>query len=185
MPRLPWPRRGPHETRGFVGCPKRAAEPPPQPLSLTPIGVVRNRVRRPRMYGWERIASEILVREELAGALEGLEGFSHIIVLFWLHRVPEEDRRLTHIHPLGDPRYPLQGVFATRTQNRPNPIGVAVVPLLGRRGSRVRVRGLDAIDSTPVLDLKPYVPYYDSVADAQIPAWVVEVSQRYARDEED
>jgi len=135
------------------------------------------------MYGWEGVTSQIVVREELAGALDGLEGFSHIIVLFWLHLVPEEDRRLTHIHPLGDPRYPLQGVFATRTQNRPNPIGMAVVPLLGRKGRQIRVRGLDAIDGTPVLDLKPYVPFYDCVVEARVPPWSQEVSRRYARRE--
>ncbi|HKZ50550.1 MAG TPA: tRNA (N6-threonylcarbamoyladenosine(37)-N6)-methyltransferase TrmO [Dehalococcoidia bacterium] len=160
MPRWPW--------RG------RAPEPRLEPLAVMPVGVVRNGVREPRMSGWEGVTSEILLREELAGALDGIEGFSHIIVLFWLHRVPENDRRLTHIHPLGDPEVPIQGVFATRTQNRPNPIGVAVVPLLERKGRRLRVRGLDAIDGTPVLDLKPYVPHHDSVPEARLPAWARE-----------
>lgn len=146
--------------------------------TFRPVGVVSNRVREPQMWGWEEVESRISVRDELAGALDGLEGFSHIVVLFWLHQVSEEARVATHIHPLSDPQLPLQGVFATRTQLRPNPIGLAVVPLLGRKGNVLRVKGLDAIDGTPVLDVKPYVPYYDSVAEATIPEWAQQVAER-------
>ncbi|MFQ5878726.1 MAG: TrmO family methyltransferase [Dehalococcoidia bacterium] len=85
--------------------------------------------------------------------------------------MPDDARTSLHIHRRGDPSNPLQGVFATRTQNRPNPLGLAVVPLLRRRGNRLRVRGLDAIHGTPVLDIKPYVPYYDCVPDARLPEW--------------
>ena len=79
---------------------------------------------------------------------------------------------------MGDPALPLLGVLATRTQLRPNPIGVSIVPLLARKGNELRVRGLDAIDRTPVLDIKPYIPHYDSVAQATIPAWASEVAER-------
>jgi tRNA-Thr(GGU) m(6)t(6)A37 methyltransferase TsaA len=79
---------------------------------------------------------------------------------------------------MGDPALPLLGIFATRTQLRPNPIGVSVVPLLARKGNVLRVRGLDAIDGTPVLDVKPYIPHYDSVPQATIPAWASEVAER-------
>ena len=143
-----------------------------------PIGVVRNAVKEPQMGGWESVESRIIVRRELAEALDGIEGYSHLIVLFWIHRVPEEERRATRIHPMGDPALPLLGIFATRTQLRPNPIGVSVVPLLARKGNVLRVRGLDAIDGTPVLDIKPYVSYYDSVSQATMPAWASEVAQR-------
>ena len=86
--------------------------------------------------------------------------------------MPDEQRTTGRIHPRGDPQYPLQGVLATRSQRRPNAIGVAVVPLLRRRRNVLRVRGLDAIDGTPLLDIKPYIPHYDSVADARVPDWV-------------
>jgi len=79
---------------------------------------------------------------------------------------------------MGDPTLPLLGIFATRTQLRPNPIGFSVVPLLARKGNVLRVRGLDAIDGTPVLDVKPYIPHYDSVPQATIPAWASEVVAR-------
>jgi tRNA-Thr(GGU) m(6)t(6)A37 methyltransferase TsaA len=147
--------------------------PGPLPeVSLRPIGVVRNGVRQPRAEGWEGVESRIVLRRDLSPALLGLADYSHVIVVFWLHLVPEELRggRL-QLHPRDDPRYPLQGVLATRSQSRPNPLGVAAVPLLAVRGHVLRVRGLDAVDGTPVLDIKPYIPHYDAVPAARIPAW--------------
>ena len=149
------------------------------PIAIfAPIGMVRNAVKQSQMYGWESVESRIIVRRELVDALDGLEGYSHLIVLFWIDRVPEEERRATRIHPLGDSELPLLGVFATRTQLRPNPIGMSIVPLLARKKNELRVRGLDAIDGTPVLDIKPYIPHYDSVPQATMPAWASEVAQR-------
>ena len=153
--------------------------PQGMPIAVfSPIGMVRNAVKEPQMGGWESVDSRITVRWELADALDGIEGYSHVIVLFWIHRVPEEERGATRIHPMGDLALPLLGIFATRTQLRPNPIGVSVVPLLARKGNVLRVRGLDAIDGTPVLDIKPYIPHYDSVPQATIPAWASEVAGR-------
>jgi tRNA-Thr(GGU) m(6)t(6)A37 methyltransferase TsaA len=139
-------------------------------VSLRPIGVVRNNVFEPMLDGWEDVRSDVIVLEELMPALDGIEQYSHIIVVFALHLVPESERAL-RIHPRGDPALPEQGVLATRSQRRPNPIGVSVVPLLRRRRNVLRVGGLDAIDGTPVLDIKPYLPPYDSVADATMPDW--------------
>lgn len=152
---------------------RRQEEAPAEPITMQPIGVVRNGVRQPRPLGWERVRSNIIIRPELAPALDGLEGYSHIIVVFWMHQVPADAGTAMQVCPRGDPRYPLQGVLAIRTQNRPNPIGVAVVPLVARRGNVLRVRGLDAIDGTPVLDVKPYIPHYDSIANARVPKWVM------------
>jgi len=145
---------------------------------FSPVGVVRNAVKESQMFGWETVESRIVVRRELADALDGIEDYSHVIVLFWIDRVPEEERGATRIHPMGDPTLPLLGVLATRTQLRPNPIGMSIVPLLGRKGNELRVRGLDAIDGTPVLDIKPYIPHYDSVPQATMPAWASEVAER-------
>jgi tRNA-Thr(GGU) m(6)t(6)A37 methyltransferase TsaA len=144
-----------------------------EPVAVKSIGVVRNSVKEPQTEGWESVESRIIVQDRWAGALDGLEGFSHIFVIYWMHRVSEELRRTTtHVHPRGDPQIPLQGVFATRSPLRPNPIGLSVVPIVGRRGNVLRVRGLDAINGTPVLDLKPYVAPSDSVPQATIPAWL-------------
>ena len=145
---------------------------PTEPVGLKPIGIVRNGVREPRMEGWDGLLSDIIIRKNLTDALDGIEGYSHVIVLFHLHKVPDEQRGHTQCHPRGDPRYPLQGVFATRTQNRPNPVGISVVKLVKRRRNVLRVRGLDAINATPVLDIKPYIPNYDVPPDARVPDWV-------------
>jgi tRNA-Thr(GGU) m(6)t(6)A37 methyltransferase TsaA len=139
-----------------------------EPVHFHAIGIVRNRVRQPRTQGWEDIRSDIILRDDLAEALEGIEGFSHVIVVFQLDRIPEGERRLTL--PVGKDGVE-RGVLATRSQRRPNPLGVSVVPVLHRRKGVLRVRGLDAMDGTPVLDIKPYLPLYDSVPDAKLPAW--------------
>ncbi len=161
----------------------REDEPPVEELptaSFEPIAVVRNSVKQPRMGGWESVESRIVVREGLSGALDGLDGFSHVMVIFWCHRVTEGQRVATHIHPRGDPQLPVQGVLATRTQLRPNPIGLSIVPLLGREGNVLRVKGLDAINGTPVLDVKPYFPNYDCVPEATMPGWVQALAHRHA-----
>lgn len=143
---------------------------PREPVSIRPIGVVRNGVRQPRPGGWEGVRSDIIVREDLVDALEGIDGYSHVIVLFAFDRVPESELR-SRVRPGGDGRAPEQGVLATRSQLRPSPIGVSVVPLLKRRRNILRVESLDAIDGTPVLDIKPYFPNYDAVPSAGVPEW--------------
>ena len=140
---------------------------------MKPIGVVRSSVKEPRRGGWEDLESTIIVQDRWADALEGIEDFSHIFVIYWMHLISEELRETTtHVHPRGDPQIPLQGVFATRSPVRPNPIGLRVVALLERKGNVLRVRGLDAIDGTPVLDLKPYLFHYDGVPESTVAGWV-------------
>jgi tRNA-Thr(GGU) m(6)t(6)A37 methyltransferase TsaA len=143
---------------------------PREPVSIRPIGVVRNAITEPRMDGWASVRSDIIVREELSHALDGIEEYSHIIVVFAFDKVPESELK-ERVRPRGDARIPEQGVLATRSQLRPSPLGVSVVRLLRRRNNILRVQGLDAIDSTPVLDIKPYYPNYDAVQDAAIPGW--------------
>jgi len=154
----------------------RAPEPPPlADITLRPIGVVRNGVKEPTSHGWGEVRSRIVVRRELAEALLGLDGYSHIQVLFWPHQVSEEVRgSKPRLHPLDDPANPLQGVLATRSQIRFNPILTSAVPLLRVKGNVLEVRGLDAVNGSPVLDVKPYIPYHDSIPEAKVPQWVTE-----------
>lgn len=144
------------------------------PMSLVTIGVVRSPLKGPTYdrLDLKEITSEVVVNPGLTGALDGLEGFSHIIVLYWMHLATREKKRLK-THPMGRQDVPPQGLFATRSPNRPNPIGKATVRLLERRGNILEVQGLDAIDGTPVIDIKPYIPGYDSAAGATTPDWVV------------
>lgn len=142
-------------------------------LHLRPIGVVRSEVKEPPRppYDWSGIVSTIEINAELAEALDGLDEFSHLIVLYWMHRVRPEHLPLK-VHPRGDTKLPLVGLFATRSPHRPNPVGKATVRLIGRRKNVLTVAGLDAIDGTPVLDVKPYIPGYDSVeGEVRGPDW--------------
>lgn len=157
---------------GFGGGPI-----PREPVSLRPIGVVRNAERELRGQDWRQVRSDLIFRDDLMGALDGIETWSHIIVVYAFHRLPEEHLGKTHILPMDDPRNPVQGILATRSQLRPNPVGVSVVPLLRRRRNILRVKGLDAIDGTPILDVKPYIAPYDAVPDATMPEWATRVSE--------
>jgi len=140
-------------------------------MSLRPIGVVRNENTQPPQPDEGKAVSEIVVDVSLTEALDGLEGFSHIIVLYWMHQAPLV-KPPTKVHPMGKREFPLVGLFVTRSPHRPNPVGVTTVRLLQRRGNILRVEGLDAFDGTPVIDIKPYIRGYDSVTDAKVPQWL-------------
>lgn len=120
------------------------------------------------------IVAEIVVREELAPALTGIEQWSHLIVLFWMDQLAGKPIRLT-THPRRRTDLPEVGVFCARGRERPNPIGLAVVELLKRNNNVLTVKALDAYDGSPVLDIKPY-DRYDIVPDARVPEWWMMVS---------
>ena len=140
-------------------------------LVCHPIGYIENEVSPGQDVRWDEIESQVVIEDKFAEALEGLEEFSHIIVLFWLHRKKEEPPPLK-IRPEMREDMPLVGVLATRAPVRPNPIGLTVVELLERQGNTLRVRGLDAYDGTPVLDIKPYLPRGDLVEKVRVAPWV-------------
>ena len=147
------------------------------PIQLKPIGVVRNqsyntsreetksdlswRDRTARMKKEREAVSEIIIDTGLEEALDGLEDFSHLVVLYWPHMLKPETRITTKVHPMASPDFPLTGVFATQSPARPNPILTTTVRLLSRERNILRVTGLDALDGSPVLDIKPYVPEFD------------------------
>jgi tRNA-Thr(GGU) m(6)t(6)A37 methyltransferase TsaA len=150
-------------------------------ITLRPIGVIRSCYREkfgvPRQAGLApsaRATLEIPLGPESRDALRGLEGFSHLWVIFWFHGVQDEGwRPLVRPPRLGGTR--KMGVFASRSPHRPNPIGLSAVRLEGieLEGSdlaRIEVSGGDFLDGTPVLDIKPYLPYADSIPSAH-PGW--------------
>jgi tRNA-Thr(GGU) m(6)t(6)A37 methyltransferase TsaA len=142
----------------------------PPAMTLKAIGIVSNGIKQPIRHGWSQVVSEIVIDSNLTEALEGLEEFSHLIVLYWMHQLPPRKLSLK-VHPMGRPELPLVGRFASRSPSRPNPVGQSTVRLLERRGNILRVKGLDAIDGTPIIDIKPYLPGYDSASDAKAPPW--------------
>jgi len=142
-------------------------------INLIPIGRVSNDVEYPSDVTWETVTSEVVIAPHLIEALDGIEGFSHVVIIFYLHRVDEDRRSLLKVHPENKEELPLVGVFATRSPVRPNPIGVTVVQLLERRENVLKVLGLDAYDGTPVLDVKPYLRRGDLIEEATTPDWLL------------
>jgi tRNA-Thr(GGU) m(6)t(6)A37 methyltransferase TsaA len=141
-------------------------------LTLKPIGFVRNGITsEPAGQNWESIISDIIINPELSDALDNLDEYSHIIVLFWTFRAGRENPP-NKIRMRNNPGKPLVGLFATRSPDRPNPISKTTVTLLNRDGNILKVQGLDAFDGTPVIDIKPYIPGYDNVDNATMPDWV-------------
>lgn len=141
-------------------------------IAIKSIGVIRSNVKGPSKPGWEKgLISEIVLDSSLAQLTEGLQEFSHIMVIFWMHKVSPDPDVPSRIHPRGRQDLPLVGLFATRAPMRPNPIGISVVKLVESQGNVLKVEGLDAIDGTPVIDIKSYLPS-NQVPDARFPAWV-------------
>ncbi len=141
----------------------------PQPIVLDPIGYVKTDAVGDEVKDRTR-TSQIIVKTELMPALDGIESYSHLYVLFWLHEISREKRMMLKVHPRGRMDLPLVGVFAVRTNLRPNPIGLTVVELVAIEGNVLTVRGLDAFNDTPVLDIKPYDPW-DRVDNPTVPEW--------------
>jgi tRNA-Thr(GGU) m(6)t(6)A37 methyltransferase TsaA len=146
-------------------------------VPLRVIGYARTEVADADVARSRRhIESDVEILPRYAAALDGIEAYSQLIVLCWMHRAePAGDLRS---HPRGDPTLPLTGVLASRGRAHPNPIGLAVVDLVARRDNVLRVRRLDAYDGTPIIDLKPY-DHYDVFPDPRVPAWF---RARLARD---
>ena len=127
---------------------------------LNPVGVIRKSDNQVR----------IEIFDEFTDGLLGLDGFSHIYVLFWFHQndAPEK-RRTLQVHPRKDQRIPLTGVFATHSPQRPNLIGLTLCRILSIAGNNIYLEDIDALDGSPVVDIKCYIP--GAVPDVRLPDW--------------
>lgn len=136
-------------------------------MELKPIGVVRSPYKTqsdaPIQSRLSDDEAEIEIYEEYGDGLKDIEGFSHIWVLFHFHK---SEGFALHVKPYLDDE--LRGVFACRAPRRPNPIGMSLVELEKREGNILKIRGLDMLDGTPVLDIKPYVGVFDEDTDIRI-----------------
>jgi len=142
-------------------------------INLAPIGRVINGVEYPSDVKWESVISEVVMAPELVEALDGIDGFSHILIIFYLDKVDEDRHSTMKVHPERKEELPLVGVFATRSPARPNPIGITVVKLLQCQENVLKVLGLDAYNGTPVLDIKPYLKRGDLIEEATMPDWLL------------
>jgi tRNA-Thr(GGU) m(6)t(6)A37 methyltransferase TsaA len=139
---------------------------------FSPIGYVRSRLT-PQTREYDGTA-QIVVEKRYEEALDGIEGFSHLIIIYHLHLVRGDLGN--KIHPKNRRDLPLVGVFATHSQYRPNNIGLDFVELVRRQGNVLHVSGLDAFDGSPVLDIKPYaVPHIERMRQ---PEWISRLDEK-------
>jgi tRNA-Thr(GGU) m(6)t(6)A37 methyltransferase TsaA len=148
-------------------------------FTVRAIGTVRSSANEKVDEDWGSVESAIALEPAFRSGLRGLEEFSHVLVVTFLHGASFDPARHLVRRPRGRVDMPELGIFAQRAKDRPNPLGITVVPLLEVTGEGLRVRGLDAIDGTPVLDLKPYFPQFDSAPGARVPAWVETLMRGY------
>ncbi|UCG68093.1 MAG: tRNA (N6-threonylcarbamoyladenosine(37)-N6)-methyltransferase TrmO [Thermoplasmata archaeon] len=147
-------------------------------ITLKPIGFVKNQFDEGVPEGYESLPSEIVVKEEFSEGLHKLEESSHIMVVFWMDRIKDEARKIMKMHPKGREDLPLLGVFATRSPKRPNPMGIRAVRLMKKEKNVITVLGLDALNGSPILDIKPYSSKHDFVEDAKTPWWAKHLNDK-------
>jgi len=153
----------------------------PAQFRVRSIGVVRSDRTEAVDDDWDEVATSI----ELDGAqfapdvVAGLDGFSQVDVIYLFHLVDEGDVNLGARHPRGRPDWPLVGILAQRAKARPNRLGVTTCRLLAVDGLALRVEGLDAIDGTPVLDVKPNMAEFWPRGEHRQPAWATELMAGY------
>lgn len=148
-------------------------------ISLKPIGVIHvdlsdDEVKASCFNGVEGVVE---VYEKYADGLEGVDGFSHLIIIAYLHKVSEAQREVLKVRPkrlrligVDVDKFPEVGVFCTDSPHRPNPIALTIVELVERKGRFLKVKNLDLFDGTPVLDIKPYTPSR-VMQEIKLPAW--------------
>ncbi|HXZ85113.1 MAG TPA: tRNA (N6-threonylcarbamoyladenosine(37)-N6)-methyltransferase TrmO [Myxococcota bacterium] len=146
---------------------------------LRPIGFVRSPASDKVDERWGEVEAKIELLPEYRAGLRGLAEFSHVLVIAYLHGASFDPARHLVRRPRGQADMPELGIFAQRAKDRPNPLGVTVVELLAVEPDGLRVRGLDAIDGTPIVDLKPYFPDFDSALNARVPEWVGRLMRGY------
>ena len=147
---------------------------------MTPIGAVRSTRAEAYDDDWDSETTTVELDPRFGPeALLGLADFSHVEVLYLFDRVPEDRIETGARHPRGNTDWPLVGILAQRGKNRPNRIGLSVCEVLGVEGTVLRVRGLDAIDGTPVLDLKPWMAEFGPRGEHRQPAWSTELMRGY------
>ena len=138
---------------------------------LNPIGVVQR--------DSDKKTATLVINKDIAPALLGLDGYSHVWVLYWFDRNDAPKwRSILQLHPRGDKKNPLTGVFACRSPLRPNLIAMSLCRIRSVKDNRIEVEKIDAFDKTPILDLKPYLPGYDTTDGATVPDWVKKMHEK-------
>ena len=148
-------------------------------FDVSPIGVVRSSRSQPDDDNWDQETSIIQLLQPFDGrSVRGLETFSHCIVVYVLDQASWDESRMSR-HPRGNADWPEVGIFAQRAKDRPNRLGVTVCRILNVDGRDVHLAGLDAIDGTPVVDIKPWMDEFGPRGDVSQPQWASELMRDY------
>jgi tRNA-Thr(GGU) m(6)t(6)A37 methyltransferase TsaA len=166
-------------------------------MTIRPVGYVRSELKIPSLKAKGKnielekglrlaaieaktirsLVSELVINPELDGILDGLEDFSHALVLYWPHLLAPHGRSLTKVHPMGQKEFPLVGIFSTCSPARPNPILLTVVRIVEKKGNKLTVQGLEAVDGSPIIDIKPYTATYCSAEDVKLSDWMNQIQK--------
>ncbi|MDP4119551.1 MAG: tRNA (N6-threonylcarbamoyladenosine(37)-N6)-methyltransferase TrmO [Bacillota bacterium] len=148
-------------------------------INFESIGFVKNNITEKKDTNWGNDISELVINEELTRGLTGLSEFSHLIVITYLNEAKFEIENHIERHPQGRKDLPIVGIFAQRAKDRPNPIGITAVEIMNIEKNIITVKGLDAINHTPIIDIKPYFPQYDCRENVRYPEWINVIMRDY------
>ena len=148
-------------------------------ITLKPVGFVSSPVIQRVDENWGQVVSRVILEPQYSNGLKGLDGFSHAIIVTYLHESSYNPEKHLRRRPRGLESMPELGIFSQRAKNRPNPIGITAVEILEVGENYLEVQGLDVVNETPVLDIKPYYPQYDRIDSSSVPEWVSELMKNY------
>lgn len=151
-------------------------------IELFPIAYVENSRKEIEDDNWSEIISEITLEEDIiTESLIGIEDFSHLEIIFYMNQVQDEKAKAQYRHPRNNTALPKLGTFAQRNKNRPNKLGLTTVELIERNGRTLKVKNLDAINGTPILDIKPVMEEFQPQSEIQQPKWTKDIMKSYWR----
>lgn len=143
------------------------------------VATIKNSRTEPIDDNWEAIIADIELADDIpTEVFDGISDFSHLEIIYYFNKVKPEDIVFSG-RPRGNPKYPLVGIFGQRKKDRPNSIGLCTVELLSHEGRTIKVKYLDAIDGTPVLDIKPVFKEYEPKSAIKQPDWVADLMKDY------
>lgn len=150
-------------------------------ILLQPIGILTKgrEAIQDDFWGNEISVIELDSTRFSPDVLKGLQDFSHLEVIYFMHGVKEEQIELTARHPRNNQNWPMVGIFAQRPKARPNRVGLSRCEILKVEGLKITVKGLDAIKGTPVLDIKPYMKEFGAIGEISQPEWATELMKDY------
>ncbi|MFI8709169.1 tRNA (N6-threonylcarbamoyladenosine(37)-N6)-methyltransferase TrmO [Bacillus sp. NPDC077411] len=149
-------------------------------IIMNPVAYVHNSRKEMKDDNWGSVVSEVELTDELnESALQGIEDFSHLEIIFYFDKVSDDKIQYEARHPRNNLNFPKVGIFSQRGKNRPNKLGVTTVELIEHTGKKLVVKGLDAIDGTPIIDIKPVMKEFLPKNEIRQANWSIDLMKNY------